>query len=134
MAYNGGEQQAGYKSLERFDVTIRVIEVIDLMGDLFTSLRFRGINKQTEEIWESFISSFFKLYHITASMMTTKEEELIVDIETSFTMDLTLNTQVSSRFITHFEDYLYAMKKNNIYDPAVIRTYSNPAASWESSV
>jgi hypothetical protein len=136
MAYNQDyqQQQAGYKGLERFDITIRVIENIDLMGDLFTSLRFRGINAESERVWETFINAFFKLFHITASMLTQEEAKLVVDIETSFTMSLTLTPEASSRFLTHFEDYLFCLKKCGIYDPAVIKQFFNPASSWEKSV
>jgi hypothetical protein len=128
------QQQSGYKGLERFDITVRVIECIDLMGDLFTSLRFSGINRDSSDVYKSFINAFFKVFHITAGMLSDKDLELIADIEASFMGDLTLTPDTSSRFLTHFEDYLHAMKKAGIYDPAIMKQFFNPAQAWEKSI
>lgn len=59
---NYKQQSAGFKGLERFDITVRVIETIDLMGDLFTALRFHGINSDSKTIWEQFINTFLKFF------------------------------------------------------------------------
>lgn len=128
------QQQSGYKGLERFDITVRVIETIDLMGDLFTSLRFRGICQESQATWEGFINSFFKLFHITAGMMSEKELNLISEVETAFTENLDLTAATSSKFLALYEDYLAAMKKAGIYDPTVLKQIFNPATAWEKSV
>lgn len=61
---NNQYQQAGFKAMERYDITLRVIECIDLMGDLFTTLRFGGINQDSKLVYESFINAFFSKFFI----------------------------------------------------------------------
>ncbi|AKB78641.1 hypothetical protein MSHOH_2158 [Methanosarcina horonobensis HB-1 = JCM 15518] len=131
---NNQYQQAGFKAMERYDITLRVIECIDLMGDLFTTLRFGGINQDSKLVYESFINAFFKVFHITASMLTDKDIELITSIESAFTCDLSISPENASKFLKLYEDYLFAMKKAGIYDPMVIKKYLNPGDAWTDSV
>lgn len=138
MGYRGSEdysqQQVGYKGLERFDITIRVIECIDLMGDMFTTLRFTGINSDSQDVYKAFVNSFFKVFHITAGMLPEKEIELITEVESAFQGDLNLTPELASKFLSLFEDYLHAMKKAGIYDPTVVKQFWNPATAWEKSI
>jgi hypothetical protein len=135
MSYDNNQyQQAGYKAMERYDITLRVIECIDLMGDLFTTLRFRGITPESSAVYEAFINSFFKIFHITASMLTEKELNLITSIEIAFTEDLSISPETSSKFLKLYEDYLFAMKKTGVYDPMVVRKFLNPGDAWTDSI
>jgi len=135
MGYNNQEyQQAGYKGLERFDITIRVLECIDLMGDLFTNLRFRGITQDSQIIYESFINSFFKVFHITASMLSEKDLEIILSIESAFQADISLSADTAGKFLSLFEEYLHSMKNAGIYDPMVIKQAINPLSAWQDSI
>lgn len=131
---NTKQQSVGFKGLERFDITVRVIETIDLMGDLFTSIRFNGINRESSEIWEQFINTFFKVFHITAGMLSKNDLPLITHVEESFSGILVLTPDTASKFLALFEEYLAAMNKAGIYDPAIIRNFYNPATAWERSV
>lgn len=131
---NNEYQQAGYKGLERYDITLRIIENIDLMGDLFTSLRFRGITQESQQIYEAFINSFFKVFHITASMMKEEDLELIANIEAAFQSDIKLSVEVAGYFLNLFEDYLHSMKNCGIYDPMVIKQIVNPLSAWQESI
>lgn len=133
MGFDNQYQQAGYKGLERFDITIRVIETIDLMGDLYVTLRKRGITVESNFIWEAFIGSFFKVFQITASMLKQEDIELIAAVENAFCGDIELTPETSGSFLAYFEEYLYAMKRAGIYDPTIIKHYQNPAAVWEKS-
>lgn len=135
MGYNDNQyQQAGYKAMERYDITLRVIECIDLMGDLYTSIRFRGISLESGNIYESFINSFFKIFHITASMLKEKDIETITAVEAALMSDVSISPDTVSKFLKLFEDYLFAMKNAGVYDPMVIRKFLNPADAWTDSV
>lgn len=139
MAFQNGYgddyyQNAGFKGLERYDITVRVISCIDLMGDLYAALRFTGINDSSHGIFVSFIREFFKTFHITAGLLKEDSIPLITDIETSFSGSLDLTPEIAGKFLTHFEDYLHALKEAGVYDPSVMKQIYNPAAAWERSV
>lgn len=131
---NDSYQQAGFKNMERFDITLRVIECIDLMGDLFTSLRFRGIAQESLQVYEAFINAFFKIFHITGSMMKEEDLELIASIDEAFSEKLELTSRTADKFISLFEEYLQAMKKAGVYDPLVVRQFINPLSAWQESL
>jgi len=121
--------------MERFDITIRVISCVDLFGDLYAALRFTGMNQDSNTAYQQFIKEFFKVFHITAGLLNENAIPLITDIETSFKMDdISLNPITANTFMTHFEDYLFAMKEAGVYDPAVMHQMWNPDNSWEKSV
>jgi len=130
----GDYQQAGFKAMERYDITIRIIDCIDLMGDLYTSVRFHGINEESTMIYEAFVNSFFKIFQITASMLSEKDIELITNVEATFSGDLDIKSERLGKFLNLFEDYLHAMKKSGIYDPMVYKNFQNPFSAWQESV
>lgn len=104
------------------------------MGDVFTSLRFRGITKESNSTYEAYINSFYKIFQITASMMSKEDLELLAKIEEAFQDDITLNVKNSGHFLYLFEEYLHALKKAGVYDPMVIKQFSSPYAKWQESV
>ncbi len=132
----GKYQQVGIKGLERFDITVRVILTIDLMGDMFTALRFSGINPESEAIYQEFINNFFKLFHISSTLLKDSKDilQLLAKIDEAFQGSLVLTSDTSSVFIDLFEDYLFALKDAGVYDPAVTRYYNDPARAWEGSI
>ena len=140
MSYQEGaggnpySQNSGMKGLERYDITLRVINCVDSMGDLYTALRFGGINSGSHGAYVSFISEFFKLFHITASLLNESAIPLIADIETSFSEDIEISPQIAGKFLTHFEDYLHELQKAGVYDPTITRQMYHPGNAWERSI
>jgi hypothetical protein len=120
--------------MERYDITLRVIECIDLMGDLYTSIRFRGISPESTGIYEAFVNSFFKIFHITASMLKEGDIDTITEVEEALMSDIFISPETVDKFLKLFESYLFAMKKAGIYDPMVVRKFINPADAWTDSV
>lgn len=131
---NHYSQNSGMKGLERYDITLRVINCVDSMGDLYTALRFGGINSGSNGVYMTFISEFFKLFHITASLLNESAITLVADIETSFAGDIDISPQTAGKFLTHFEDYLHALKEAGVYDPTVFRQMYHPGNAWERSI
>ena len=126
----GSYQQVGIKGLERYDITIRVIECIDLMGDFYTSTRFTGLTLDTQTIYVEFINAFFKVFHISATMLTEKSVDLVAKIEAAFQDDINLNIATANKFLSLFEDYLFELKTAGVYDPTVFKSVNNPTTSW----
>lgn len=130
----------GSKGVYRLDISIRVIEVIDLEGDLYTNLRFVGISKATEDCYTLFINSFFKLFYMTAILTT--EPELLSHIEAAFHRpDISLDLHGdngepvnANLFMNLFEEYLKQLKNDGIYDPTITHYYASAYNSWEGSL
>lgn len=127
-------QSSGLKGLERYDITLRVIQCVDHMGDLYTALRFGGINAGSQSAYATFVNEFFKLFHITASLLKEEAIPLVADIETSFCGDIDISPQNAGKFLSHFESYLYALKEAGVYDPTVVRNIYHPSTAWERSI
>ncbi|HIH73939.1 MAG TPA: hypothetical protein HA306_01160 [Methanosarcina sp.] len=137
---NSKYNNTGSKSLYRFDISMRVIEVIDLEGDLYTCLRFQGLSKATEDCYILFINSLFKLFYMTAILTTNAE--LLSHIEAAFHKeDISLYEQGpkgepinANLFMNLFEDYLKQLKDDGIYDPTITKYFMNAYNAWEGSL
>ncbi|MCK5292952.1 MAG: hypothetical protein KAR39_13160 [Thermoplasmata archaeon] len=128
----GKYDSASAKWLLRYEISVRVMQVIENMGSLYTIMRFTGLSSESNNTYATFIDSFFKLFHEVG--LFTKDAELLADIEKAFKQeDISMTPENVNLFMDLFEEFLVQMKEAGVYDPIVTRYFNQPEASWEKS-
>lgn len=130
----GGDKydSASAKWLLRYEISVRVMQVIENMGTLYTVMRFTGLTTESNNTYATFVDSFFKLFHEVG--LFTKDPELLVAIENAFKKeDIEMSPENVNLFMNLFEEFLVQMKEAGVYDPVVTRYFNHPEAAWEKS-
>ncbi|XHH53668.1 MAG: hypothetical protein [Methanosarcina spindle-shaped virus 1] len=132
---NPYSKNSGMKGLERYDITLRVIDHIENSGELYAATRFTGISQETYFYYTHFVKEFYKLYESTGMLLNESAVELLADIGGSFAGPVQMLTPKRiDQFLIHSEDYVFELKEAGVYDPTITRQMYHPGNAWERSI
>lgn len=127
-------QNIGNKGIYRSDISLRVLQVIENAGNLYTNLRFYGLESEyTVNSYILFFDGFFKLYFAVGYF--TKDPGLLQTLEAGFKKtDVGLSVENANLYLDLFEEFVCQLKDAGIYDPTITHYYTDPQNAWEASI